>query len=165
MAAAKEKTLDDLFLETLKDVYSAEKQTLRALSRMAKAATSEQLRRAFEKHRDETDGQIERIEQVFEILEKPARAKTCEAIQGLIEEAKEVMDEFKGSSALDAGLLSAAQAVEHYEIARYGTLRTWANQLGMRDAARLLEQTLEEEKKTDQLLTQIAEAEANKKAA
>ncbi len=162
---AKEKTLNDLFLETLKDTYHAEKQILRALPKMAKSAQSDQLRQAFEKHRDETEVHIERLEQVFEALGKPARTKTCDAILGIIEESKEMMDEFRGSDALDAGLVSAAQAVEHYEISRYGTLKTWAGQLGMKDAVRLLEQTLQEEKKTDQLLTQIAEAAANKEAA
>jgi len=164
-SSAKSKSLEDLFLETLKDVYSAEKQILRGLTKMAKAAEAEELSQAFETHREETEGQIERIEQVFELLGKPARAKTCHAIQGLIEEANEVAKEFKGSEALDAGLLASAQAVEHYEISRYGTLRTWAMQLGMRDAARLFEQTLQEEKKTDQLLTRMAEQDVNQKAA
>jgi ferritin-like metal-binding protein YciE len=163
--AAKQKTLDDLFLETLKDMYHAEKQILRALPRMAKAADSDQLRQAFEQHRDETEVQVERLEQVFEMLGKSARGKTCEAIQGIVEEGKEVMDDFKESEALDAGLIAAAQAVEHYEISRYGTLRTWATQLGMNDAAKLLEETLQEEKKTDELLTQLAEAALNRKAA
>jgi ferritin-like metal-binding protein YciE len=162
---AKEKTLNDLFLEALKDVYHAEKQILRALPKMAKAAESDQLRQAFQTHRDETEKQIERLEQVFEIIGKPARAKTCQAIQGIIEEGKETMDDFADSDAIDAGLISAAQAVEHYEMSRYGTLKTWATQLGMRDAARLLDQTLEEEKKTDKLLTQLAENALNQKAA
>lgn len=162
---AKDKTLTDLFFETLKNTYHAEKQILRALPKMARSAAADQLRQAFEKHRDETEIQIERLEQVFEILGKPARTKTCDAILGIIEEGKEVIDEFRGSDALDAGLISAAQAVEHYEISRYGTLRTWAGQLGMKDAVRLLEQTLQEEKRTDQLLTEIAESAANKEAA
>ncbi|HEX2727766.1 MAG TPA: ferritin-like domain-containing protein [Beijerinckiaceae bacterium] len=162
---AKEKTLDDLFLEVLKDTYHAEKQILRALPRMAKAAESEQLRSAFKTHRDETEGQIERLEQVFEMIGKPARAKACPAIQGIIEEGKEVMSDFAETDALDAGLIAAAQAVEHYEIARYGTLRTWAGQLGIKGAVRLLDQTLREEKKTDELLTKLAEASANEKAA
>jgi len=161
----KQKTLDDLFLETLKDMYHAEKQILRALPKMGKAADSDQLRQAFETHRKETEGQVARLEQVFEMLGKPARGKPCEAIQGIIEEGKEVMDDFKGSDALDAGLLAGAQAVEHYEISRYGTLKSWAMQLRMNDAAELLDQTLQEEKKTDQLLTQIAESSANQKAA
>jgi ferritin-like metal-binding protein YciE len=154
-AIAKEKTLNDLFLDVMKDVYHAEKQIVRALPRMAKAAASDELRRAFENHRDETEAQVQRLEQVFEMMDKPARAKTCHAIQGIIEEGKEVMPDFAKTGALDAGLIAAAQAVEHYEISRYGTLRTWASQLGMRDAARLLEQTLQEEK-TDELLTKLA---------
>lgn len=161
---AKEKTLNDLFLEVMKDMYHAEKQILRALPRMAKAADSDELRQAFQAHRDETEAQVERIEQVFEIIGKPARAKTCHAIQGIIEEGKEVMSDFAKTDALDAGLIAAAQAVEHYEISRYGTLRTWASQLGMKDAARLFEQTLQEEKKADELLTTLAEAAANPKA-
>jgi ferritin-like metal-binding protein YciE len=162
---AKEKTLEDLFLTGLKDVYYAEKQILRALPKMAKAAESDELRQAFEKHRDETEGQVERLEQVFEIMGKRAQGKTCPAIQGIIEEGKEVMEEFADSEALDAGLLAAAQSVEHYEISRYGTLRTWAQELGMKDAAKLLDQTLEEEKKTDAALTKLAEARVNQKAA
>jgi ferritin-like metal-binding protein YciE len=163
--ATKQKTLNDLFLETLKDMYHAEKQILKALPKMAKAAESDQLRQAFEQHRAETEGQVERLEQVFEMLGKAARGKPCEAIQGMVEESQEVIEDFKGSDALDAGLLAAAQAVEHYEISRYGTLRTWATQLGLTEAARLLEQTLEEEKQTDALLTQIAEAAVNRQAA
>src|SRR5215207_3939131 len=163
--AAKEKGLEDLFLATLKDVYYAEKQILRALPKMAKAAESDELRQAFEKHRAETEGHVERLEEVFEAIGKKAQGKTCEAIQGIIEEGKEVMEDFADSEALDAGLIDAAQAVEHYEICRYGTLKSWATQLGMNDAARLLEQTLEEEKKTDKLLSQLAESAANQKAA
>ena len=162
---AKQKTLEDLFLETLKDIYHAEKQLVRVLPKMAKAADSAELRQAFETHRAETEGQVARLEQVFEIIGKPARGKPCEAMQGIVEESKEVMEEFKGSDALDAGLLAAAQAVEHYEISRYGTLKTWAAQLGMNDAAQLFDETLQEEKKTDQLLTQLAESSANRKAA
>jgi ferritin-like metal-binding protein YciE len=162
---AKEKTLTDLFLETLKDMYHAEKQILKSLPKMAKSAASDQLREAFENHRNETENQIERLEQVFEMFGKPARAKTCDAILGIIEESKEVMEEFRGTEALDAGLIASAQTIEHYEISRYGTLKTWATQLGMNDAVRLLEQTLQEEKKTDQLLTQIAESAVNKEAA
>ena len=162
---AKDKKLNDLFLDTLKDIYFAEKQVLKALPKMAKAARSDKLRAAFEKHHDETEGQIERLEQVFELLDKPARGKTCEAIQGILDEGKEIMDEYKGTEALDAGLVSAAQAVEHYEIARYGTLKQWAQQLGMKDAARLLDQTLQEEKKTDEALTSLAEGVVNLAAA
>jgi ferritin-like metal-binding protein YciE len=163
--AAKDKDLNDLFLDTLKDMYFAEKQILKALPKMAKAASSDKLRAAFEKHHGETEGQVERIEQIFELLDVPARAKTCDAIQGILDEGKEVMDEYKGCEALDAGMLAAAQAVEHYEISRYGTLKQWAQQLGMKDAARLLDQTLQQEKKTDETLTTLAEAEVNLAAA
>jgi ferritin-like metal-binding protein YciE len=163
--SAKDKHLDDLFLDTLKDVYYAEKQILRALPKMAKAAHSDKLRAAFEKHHGETEGQVDRLEQIFEMIDKPARGTTCEAIQGILDEGKEIMEEYKGSEALDAGMLAAAQAVEHYEISRYGTLKQWANQLGMRDAVRLLDQTLQEEKKTDESLTSLAEASVNLAAA
>ena len=158
---AKDKDLKDLFLDTLKDIYFAEKQILKALPKMAKAVQSDKLRAAFEKHHGETEGQVERLEQVFELLDKPARAKTCDAIQGILDEGKEIMDEYKGCEALDAGVLAAAQAVEHYEISRYGTLKQWALQLGMKDAARLLDETLQEEKKTDVALTTLAEASVN----
>ena len=163
--AAKDKDLNDLFLDTLKDIYYAEKQILKALPKMAKAASSDQLRAAFEKHLAETEGQVDRLEQVFEMLDKPARGKTCDAIVGILDEGKEIMDEYKGTDALDAGMLAAAQAVEHYEISRYGTLKTWATELGMNDAARLLDQTLKEEEKTDQALTQLAKAAVNLAAA
>src|SRR6266705_780344 len=162
---AKDKDLNDLFHDTLKDIYFAEKQILKALPKMAKAASSDKLRAAFEKHHDETEGQIERLEQIFELLNKPARSKTCDAIQGILDEGKEIMDEYKGCEALDAGMVAAAQAVEHYEISRYGTLKQWATQLGMKDAARLLDQTLQEEKKTDASLTTLAEAAVNLAAA
>ena len=162
---AKQKTLEDLFLIGLKDIYHAEKSILRALRKMAKAAESEELRSAFETHRTETEGQVQRLEQIFEMLGKRPQAKTCEAMQGILAEGEEVMEDFADSEALDAGLLGAAQAVEHYEITRYGTLRSWAAQLGMKDAVRLLEETLAEEKKTDQLLTELAEAALNRRAA
>jgi len=162
---AADKTLDDLFLDTLKDIYYAEKQILKTLPKMAKAAQSAELKAGFEQHAEETEAQIERLEQVFELMGKPARGKTCDAILGIIEEGKSIMEEFKGTSALDAGLISSAQAVEHYEIARYGTLKSWANQLGMKDAVKLLEQTLQEEEATDQKLTQLGESQANLKAA
>ena len=163
--AAKDKNLTDLFVETLKDIYYAEKQLLKALPKMAKSAQSTQLRQAFETHRDQTETQIERLEKVFEMCGTRAKAKTCDAILGIVEEGKDIMDEFKGSDALDAGLIAAAQAAEHYEISRYGALKTWAGQLGMRDAAMLLDETLKEEKQTDQLLSQLAESSANRKAA
>jgi ferritin-like metal-binding protein YciE len=163
--ATKDKDLNDLFLDTLKDIYFAEKQILKALPKMAKAATSDKLRAAFEKHHDETEGQVERLEQIFELLDKPARGKTCDAIMGILDEGKEIMEEYKGTEALDAGMLAAAQAVEHYEISRYGTLKQWAQQLGMKDAVRLLDETLQQEKKTDQALTSLADAAVNLAAA
>ena len=161
---AKEKTLNDLFLDTLKDVFHAEKQQLRSLAKMAKSVKSEELRTAFETHREETETQIERLEQVFGMLQKRPQAKPCEAMQGLVEESKEIMEDYKNSPALEAGILSSAQAAEHYEISRYGTLKTWAGQLGMNDAVGLIDQSLQEEKKTDELLTRIAEQMVNVEA-
>ncbi len=158
------KTLDDLFLDTLKDIYFAEKQILKALPKMARAAQSEEGRAAFLQHREETQSQIERLEQAFEAIGKPARGKTCEAIQGIIAEGEEIIEEFKGSPALDAGLISSAQAVEHYEIARYGTLIAWTKQLGLKDAVPLLEANLAEEVATDKKLTQRATSKANAKS-
>jgi ferritin-like metal-binding protein YciE len=163
--AEKEKDLNELFLDTLKDIYYAEKQILKALPKMAKAANSDELRAAFEKHHGETEGHVERLEQVFELLGKPARGKKCDAIEGIIDEGKEVMEEYADTPALDAGLLAAAQAVEHYEISRYGTLKAWAAKLGMKDAVKLLDQTLAEEKKTDETLSKIAETAVNYQAA
>ena len=160
-----EKDLNALFLDTLKDIYYAEKQIYKALPRMAKAASSDQLRAAFEKHHDETEGQIERLEQIFELMGKPARGKKCDAIEGIIDEGKEIMEEYADTPALDAGLLSAAQAVEHYEIARYGTLKAWANRLSMKDAVKLIDETLAEEKKTDETLTKLAVSTINAEAA
>lgn len=157
--------MDDLFLHHLKDIYYAEKQILKALPKMVKATKSPELAEAFETHRQETEGQVQRLEQIFEILDKPARGVKCEAIEGLIAEAKEVMDEAKESGVLDAGLLASAQAVEHYEIARYGTMSAWANQLGLSKAVKLLEQTLEQEKAADRLLTRLAESAVNAEAA
>lgn len=160
-----EKTLDDLFLDTLKDIYYAEKQILKTLPKMAKAATAPELKAGFEQHLEETEGHIERLEQVFELIGKPARGKTCEAILGIIEEGKSIIDEFKNAPALDAGLVSSAQAVEHYEIARYGTLKTWAQQLGLTQAVSLLDATLKEEIATDKKLTQVAQSNVNRIAA
>jgi ferritin-like metal-binding protein YciE len=160
-----EKQLDDLFLDTLKDIYYAEKQILKALPKMARAATSSDLKAGFEQHAAETEVQIERLEQVFELLGKAPRGKTCDAILGIIEEGKDIMEEFKGTQALDAGLVSSAQAVEHYEIARYGTLATWAKQLGHKEALNLFLATLEEEKATDEKLSALAESSVNLKAA
>ena len=163
--ATTEKTLNDLFHDTLKDIYYAEKQILKALPKMAKAAQAPELTAAFEKHHSETEGQIERLEKVFELIGKRPQGKTCEAILGILDEGKEIMEEFKGAVALDAGLVAGAQAVEHYEMARYGTLKTWATTLGLPEAAKLLDQTLQEETRTDQLLTQLGDRGLNKKAA
>ena len=162
---ATEKTLDDLFLDTLKDIYYAERQIVKTLPKMAKAATSPELKAGFEQHQAETEVHIERLEQAFELLGKPARGKTCDAILGIIEEGKSIIEDFKGTVALDAGLVSAAQAVEHYEIARYGTLKTWATQLGHKEIAALLDATLQEEVATDKKLSQVATANVNQKAA
>ena len=154
-------TLQDLFLETVKDIYYAEKVILKALPKMARKATSEHLATAFETHREETEQQVARLEEIFGILGKPARGKKCPAIDGLIEEGQEIIKEAKDDTVRDAGMLAAAQAVEHYEISRYGTLKAWANKLGMDDVAALLDETLEEEKATDLKLTDLAESEIN----
>jgi len=156
-----EKNLDTLFHETLKDIYYAERKIVKALPKMARGAQSPELKKAFEDHKTETEGQIERLQQVFELIGKPARGKTCAAIEGIIEEGEEILDEFKGTPACDAGLISAAQAVEHYEIARYGTLKRWAETLGMKDAAKLLDATLAEESRADAKLSAVAEKVAN----
>ncbi len=161
---AREKTLKDLFHDTLRDIYYAEKQILKALPKMKRAATNEQLQSAFEKHRDQTEEHVSRLEQVFEIIDKPARGKTCEAIKGIIDEGEEIISEFKGTPALDAGLISAAQAVEHYEITRYGTLCRWAKEMGLNDAVELLQTTLDEEGQTDKDLTKLAESTVNEAA-
>jgi ferritin-like metal-binding protein YciE len=159
-----EKTLEDLFHDTLKDIYYAEKKILTALPKMAKAAQSDELKAAFQKHRDETEVQVERLVEVFGIIEEKPQGKTCPGINGILEEGTEVMDEFKGSVALDAALIAAAQAVEHYEITRYGALTTWAETLGLDDAVSLLKETLAEEEQTDEDLTALAESSANPKA-
>jgi ferritin-like metal-binding protein YciE len=158
---AKTKMLQDLFLDTLKDIYFAEKKILTALPKMAKAAQSPDLQAAFEKHEGETEQQVSRLEQVFQSIGETPKGKTCDAIMGILDEGKEIMDEYKGMPALDAGLLAAAQAVEHYEMSRYGTLKCWASELGYKDAVKLLDATLTEEKKTDAALTQLAESEVN----
>jgi ferritin-like metal-binding protein YciE len=160
-----EKDLSALFLDTLKDIYYAEKLIYESLPKMAKAAASDELRTAFEKHHDETEVQIERLEKIFEMLDKPARGKKCDAIEGILDEGKEIMKEYADTPALDAGLLAAAQAVEHYEISRYGTLKAWATKLSMPKAVELLDQTLNEEKKTDDALSKIAVSAINAEAA
>ena len=155
--AKEPKKLDELFHDTLKDIYYAEKKILTALPKMAKAAQNPDLKAAFEKHESETEEQVGRLEQVFELIDKKAQGKKCPAIDGIIAEGQEIAKEYKGSPALDPGLLAAAQAVEHYEISRYGTLRTWAQELGLQQAVGLLEATLREEEKTDEALSELAE--------
>ncbi|MBP1862109.1 YciE/YciF ferroxidase family protein [Rhizobium herbae] len=158
------KTLDELFHDTLKDVYFAENKIVATLPKMQKAAKNTQLKTAFEKHLAETKVHVERLEEVFKIIGKKPEKKTCAAIMGITDEGAEIMEEYEGSPALDAGLLAAAQAVEHYEMSRYGTLRTWALELGMKDAAKLLQTTLDEEQATDIALTGIATSVVNQKA-
>jgi ferritin-like metal-binding protein YciE len=164
-AAQKAKGLDELFHDTLKDIYFAEKKILATLPKMAKAAQSPELRKAFEKHRGETEGQVARLEKVFAAIDKKPQGKTCDAIVGITDEGAEVMTEYKGSPALDPGLLAAAQAVEHYEISRYGTLKSWAAELGLAEAVSLLDATLQEEKRTDAAVTEIAKSVVNREAA
>ena len=158
-------SLEKLFLEELKDVYNAEKQLLRALPRMAKAAESSDLQQAFTKHLRETEGQVQRLERVFQELGQSARGKTCKGMQGLIEEGKEVMEKEGEGPVIDAALIASAQRVEHYEIAAYGCLRTYAQLLGLERAVQLLQQTLEEEEATDKILTQLGESGINEAAA
>jgi ferritin-like metal-binding protein YciE len=162
--AQEPKTLEDLFLDALKDTYFAEKKILSALPNMAKTAENEDLAAAFEKHRGETEEHVTRLEEVFGLMDEPANGKKCPAILGIIEEGEEIIGEYKGSPALDAGLIAAAQAVEHYEICRYGTLCTWAKELGMTEALQLLKATMAEEKATDEVLSELAESVINEKA-
>jgi ferritin-like metal-binding protein YciE len=161
----KSKGLEELFHDTLKDIYFAEKKILATLPKMSTAAQSPDLKAAFDKHHGETEEHVTRLEQVFAIIDKKPQGKTCDAIIGITDEGAEVMKDYKGTAALDPGLLAAAQAVEHYEISRYGTLKTWANELGLKDAVSLLDATLQEEKKTDAALTGLAEAVVNQQAA
>lgn len=156
--------LHDLFLDELADVYNAEQQLLKALPKMAKAAESEELRQAFEEHLQQTEEQITRLDEVFESLGESVKRKPCKAMQGLVEEGKEIMEEQKGTNAIDAALISAAQKIEHYEIASYGTLCAWAEQMGHDEALELLKQTLDEEETTDEKLTELAESLANERA-
>jgi ferritin-like metal-binding protein YciE len=155
--------LQELLVDELKDLYNAENQIIKALPRMAKKANNEQLRRAFEMHLEETRGQAERLELIAEEMNFTLRGKKCKAMEGLLEEGKEVMQEFEDDT-LDAGMIGAAQKVEHYEIAAYGTARTHANLLGLKKVARLLQQTLDEEARTDKKLTQLAESVVNLEA-
>jgi ferritin-like metal-binding protein YciE len=162
--AKQPKTLGDLFHDTLKDIYFAEKRILSALPKMTKAARNEELKAAFEKHRGETERHVDRLEQVFDMIDKKPQGKTCDAIVGITNEGAEIIEDYKDSPALDAGLLASAQAVEHYEITRYGTLRTWADELGLGDAVLLLQDTLDEEEATDDALTELAETVVNQEA-
>jgi ferritin-like metal-binding protein YciE len=162
--AKEPKKLDELFHDTLKDIYFAEKKILATLPKMEKAAQSDELKKAFAKHHKQTQGHVERLEKVFAEIDKKPQGKTCDAIVGITDEGAEIMKEYKGSPALDAGLLAAAQAVEHYEISRYGTMKTWAKELGLRESVRLLDQTLAEEKQTDATLSEIAEGSVNQHA-
>lgn len=164
MPMKSENGLKTLFVEGLKDLYYAEKKILKTLPKLAKAAQSSQVSAAFEKHRMETEAQVERLEQIFDQLGKAARGKTCPAIDGILEEGAEILEEYEGAPALDAGLVGAAQAVEHYEMARYGTLIAWAEQLGMKDALPLLRETLKEETATDEALSALGESDANERA-
>jgi ferritin-like metal-binding protein YciE len=163
MAAVK--TMDDLFLHLLKDMYHAEKQVLKALPRMAKNTESPELKKAFETHLKETEGQVQRLEKVFDLMGKKAQGKPCAAMEGLVEEGKEAIDEIEDAEVLDAALLAGAQAVEHYEISRYGTLIAWAKQIGLNDAVKLLDQNLQEEKNADKLLNDLALGAVNRQAA
>ena len=159
-----EKNLDDLFHDTLKDIYYAERKILAALPKMAKAAQAPELKAAFEKHRDQTEAQVERLIEVFGIIDKKPQGKTCPAIDGILEEGAEIMKDYNGTAALDADLIRAAQSVEHYEMSRYGTLKRWAEMLDHGDAADLLNETLEEEEQTDVDLSALADSSANPKA-
>jgi ferritin-like metal-binding protein YciE len=158
------RTLQDLFHDMLKDIYYAENKILKILPKMASAAQSKELRLALQKHEKETKGQVKRLDQIFKLLKKPPRSKTCDAINGLASEGNEIMKAYKGTPALDSGLVAAAQSVEHYEISRYGTLTTWAAELGLTEAVDLLEQTLREEKAADAALTELAKSIVNIKA-
>jgi ferritin-like metal-binding protein YciE len=155
------KTLDDLFRDTLQDIYYAEQKILKGLEKMVEGATCTELQAAFKKHHAETEGQIMRLEKIFALIDEPAKGKKCDAIEGILDEANSIIKDFKGAPALDAGLVSSAQAVEHYEITRYGTLKSWAEMLGYGEAVTLLDQSLQEETATDQFLTELAERKCN----
>jgi ferritin-like metal-binding protein YciE len=159
--AKQQKTLIDLFHETLKDVYFAEKKIVATLPKMAKAATSPDLKRAFEKHKAETEIHVKRLEEVFGLIDAKPQAKTCDAIMGIVKEGEGLIEDYKGTAALDPALLAVAQAVEHYEMSRYGTLKCWAGELGINGAVDLLDATLREERKTDEALTNLAESVVN----
>jgi ferritin-like metal-binding protein YciE len=159
-----EKTLDDLFYDTLKDMYYAERHILTTLPKLQKAAVSDELKDAFGHHHTETEGQIERLEKVFAMIDHKPTSKRCDAIDGILKEGDEHLSDYAGTAAADAALIASAQAVEHYEITRYGTLRRWATMLGLTEGADLLAETLDQESRTDELLSKIAEVEANAKA-
>jgi len=158
-------TIHDAFVEELRDTYDAEKQLIKALPKLAKAATSAELRSAFETHLEETRGHVERLEQVFESLEEKVKGKHCDGIAGIIEEGKSIMEEDFDEAAMDACLIAAGQRAEHYEMAAYGTLVAWARAMGHTEAADLLQETLDEEKAADEKLTTIAEGGINQEAA
>jgi ferritin-like metal-binding protein YciE len=158
------KTMDDLFLAFLQDIYYAERQILKALPKMVKAAESPELREALTEHREETQHQVERLQQVFDHIGKRARAATCEALNGIIEEGDEVVEQFEKGPVRDSGILANAQAVEHYEMCRYGTMVAWAKSAGKQEIVNLLEETLAEEKKADKLLNEIANKSLNPQA-
>lgn len=162
---ADDKGLEHLFFDTLRDIHYAEKHILRSLPQLAASAVSDELKAAFDSHTSETEGQIARLEKVFTLIGRPPTSKRCRAIDGILAEGDGIMEDYQGTTALDAGLISAAQAVEHYEITRYGTLRRWARMLTIGEAHDLLTENLEEEVRTDELLTRIADAEANARAA
>jgi len=157
-------TLENLYISELRDLYSAENQLLKALPKMAKGASSPELKDAFEKHLQQTKGHVERLEQLFEQLDESPKGKTCQAMKGLIEEGSEILKEEGEESVLDAGMIVAAQKVEHYEIASYGSVRTFANVLGQDEAARLLQATLDEESETNEILSGLAETVVNPEA-
>ena len=158
------KKLDDLFHETLKDIYFAEKKLVATLPKMAKAASSPELKKAFEKHKIETEGHVKRLEEVFVLIAAKPQAKTCDAIVGIVKEGEGLIEDYAGTLALDPALIAVAQAVEHYEIARYGTLKCWAEELGIDGAVKLLDATLDEEKRTDKALTDLAVSAVNQHA-
>lgn len=165
MPTKKNVSLEDLFEDELKDIYNAERQVLSSLPKMSKMVDSEELKEALEHHLEQTKTQIERIEKVFEEIGKPARGKKCLAMEGIINEGKEIMEETMDNNTMDAGIIAAAQKVEHYEIASYGTVIAWAKTLGYHKAVELLTETLEEEKNTDRILTKVATTIANERAA
>jgi ferritin-like metal-binding protein YciE len=159
-----QKTMNDLLLTMMQDIYYAERQILKALPKLAKATVNDELKNALLHHREETQGQVERLQHAFDALGKRARGQTCEAINGLIEEGDEIVEEFPEGPVRDAGILACAQAVEHYEMARYGTIVAWAKEVGANDVAKLMQETLEEEKKADTTLNQLATRSLNKQA-